>query len=98
MITRIVRMGFMEDKTQTFEEIFQNSRELIRARQGCLYLSLHQDEDNKQVYYTISRWDSPADLEAYRQSELFKTTWAATKILFSAKPIAYSLAPLQELG
>jgi hypothetical protein len=29
-------------------------------------------------------------LENYRNSDLFKTTWAATKALFNDKPMAFS--------
>ena len=41
--------------------------------------------------FTISHWDSEAALELYRQSELFKFTWAKTKPLFEEKAQAWSL-------
>ena len=91
MITRIVRMVFQEDKTDAFEAVFDASKEKIRARSGCQYLSLHRDHHSPNVYYTISKWDTQQDLDDYRNSELFKTTWAKTKILFTDKPSAYSL-------
>ncbi|WP_421876896.1 putative quinol monooxygenase [Marinoscillum sp.] len=97
MITRIVRMVFQEDKTESFEAIFESSKEKIRARQGCQYLSLHRDHHYPSTYYTVSKWDSQADLDAYRDSELFESTWAKTKALFADKPKAYSLEQLVEL-
>lgn len=97
MITRIVRMVFQPDKTDEFEEIFAHSKEKIRASKGCSYLSLHRDDDQKNSYYTISHWDCLEDLNLYRDSELFKITWAKTKKLFAEKPLAYSLNPLVEL-
>jgi hypothetical protein len=36
-------------------------------------------------------WDDPKYLEAYRQSELFEGVWAKTKVLFDAKPEAWSV-------
>ena len=97
MITRIVRMVFQEDKTTQFEQVFDESKEKIRARSGCNYLSPHKDHHQSNTYYTLSIWDSQQDLDDYRDSELFKTTWAKTKILFADKPKAYSLEQLVEL-
>lgn len=97
MITRIVRMEFHPEKAGDFVEIFNRSCQAIRSMPGCLYLSLHQEENQPGVFFTISRWNDPSDLENYRQSSLFKTTWEATKALFSGKPAAWSLHPKSEL-
>ena len=97
MITRIVRMEFHPQHTEDFQTIFQNSCEAIRAMPGCLYLSLHREEQNPSVFFTLSKWNHPDDLENYRQSEVFLTTWAATKALFAAKPAAWTLNPQAEL-
>ena len=97
MITRIVRMVFIKEKTQEFEAIFEESKLKIRAREGCQYLSLHRDHHLANVYYTVSKWNSQEDLDAYRHSDLFRTTWAKTKALFTEKPSAYSLDQLVEL-
>ncbi len=97
MITRIVRMEFKPEHRDRFREIFQQSCKSIRAMPGCLYLSLHTQADNDCVFYTVSKWNHPDDLENYRQSDLFKSTWANTKILFDQKPSAWSLTPEAEL-
>jgi autoinducer 2-degrading protein len=97
MITRIVRMEFKPENTSRFQEIFNQSCQAIRAMPGCLYLSLHTQADNPAVFYTISKWNHPDDLENYRQSELFKSTWANTKVLFAHKPGAWTLNPEAEL-
>lgn len=97
MITRIVRMTFQEEECLNFEHIFDQSKELIRSFEGCEYLSLHKDHYNRNVYYTLSRWRSQQHLDNYRNSELFQSTWAKTKLLFSENPKAYSLDKLQEL-
>jgi quinol monooxygenase YgiN len=97
MLTRIVRLVFKKDKTNEFEKIFSESKALIRCFEGCEYLSLHQDFENPSVYYTVSKWASEDALNQYRNSSLFKLTWAKTKILFDGKPEAFSLSQLAEL-
>ncbi|MCS7018711.1 MAG: antibiotic biosynthesis monooxygenase family protein [Cytophagales bacterium] len=97
MLIRIVRMTFQPDKTADFLTIFEASKHKIRQFEGCRYLALLQDAHNPAVYTTYSLWDSAEHLEAYRQSELFQTTWAATKILFADKPVAFSHFQVQEL-
>ena len=36
-------------------------------------------------------------LNAYRHSELFRSTWAKTKVLFAEKPIAFSTNAIRTL-
>ncbi len=91
MLIRIVRMTFQPDKTRDFLEIFKASSPLIRVFPGCLHLELLEDADIPAVYVTLSHWQNAGALEAYRQSALFKNTWAKTKPLFAAKPQAFSL-------
>jgi quinol monooxygenase YgiN len=97
MLVRIVRMTFQEDQLDAFHQIFDRSKALIRAFPGCEHLELHRDLNNPAVRITYSHWTSPEALEAYRQSELFQTTWAATKVLFAQKPLAFSMGQLEIL-
>jgi heme-degrading monooxygenase HmoA len=53
---------------------------------GCQHLELLRDVASPNVFFTLSFWENEVDLNAYRHSELFKTTWAKTKVLFSDKP------------
>ena len=46
---------------------------------------------------TLSYWDSERDLEAYRNSELFKDVWGRVKVLFGAPTQALSLNKIEEL-
>ncbi len=94
MLIRIVRMTFRPDELDTFMAIFSRSHAKIRAFPGCQHLDLLRDLDNPNVRMTYSLWESPDALEAYRQSELFRTTWAATKALFAEKPTAFSAEPM----
>lgn len=92
MIKRIVRMAFLPEKVSDFLAIFDNSKQKIAEFDGCYSLSLYKDLHDDNVYYTISLWESEAHLDAYRKSELFKNTWQKTKVLFSEKPIAFSIS------
>ena len=62
----------------------------IRAMKGCLHLELLQDAKNPTIFFTLSHWDTEGSLNHYRHSDLFKTTWAKTKILFADKPEAWT--------
>ncbi len=90
MLIRIVRMTFLPDKLADFQVIFDRSKAHIRSFPGCRHLELLHDPDQPAVRITYSHWDSADALEAYRRSDLFRTTWAATKLLFAEKPVAFS--------
>ncbi len=91
MIIRIVKMTFEKDKVAQFLELFNSSKHLIRNFEGCTHLELLNDLDAPHIYFTYSYWESPINLEHYRQSELFKTVWSKTKVLFSDKAEAWSV-------
>ncbi len=90
MIVRIVKMSFQEDKIDLFKVLFETVKHKIRAFEGCLHLELLQDESNPSYIFTSSHWESEEALNKYRHSELFKPTWAKTKVLFNDKPEAWS--------
>lgn len=97
MIIRIVKMSFQPEKLDEFMIIFNASKEKIRAFEGCHHLSLLENKESKNVLFTYSFWENEKCLENYRHSELFKNTWAKTKILFNEKPEAWSLNNLTSL-
>lgn len=97
MLIRYVRMTFQADKVSEFEEIFNGSKHKIRAMQGCQHLELMRDINQPNIYMTHSHWESETDLNNYRDSELFKTTWAKTKVLFAEKPLAFSVESISIL-
>lgn len=90
MLIRIVRMTFQEDKIEDFLVIFNLSKDKIREFEGCQHLELLRDKNADNVMLTYSYWLSEHHLNTYRNSALFKITWAATKVLFSDKPVAFS--------
>ena len=97
MLTRIVRMTFLTHKTDEFLALFDASKHLIRAMPGCRSLQLLRDHHHPEVFTTISVWESEQALNDYRDSALFKEVWARTKLLFAAKPLAFSNEVLREL-
>lgn len=92
MFVRIVKMSFHLENISKFESIFDAKKELIRANKGCHLLELYQDQQQPGIFFTYSYWDTPQDLENYRNSDLFKKVWADTKALFNDKPQAWSVA------
>ena len=90
MIKRLVKLSFQPEHTATFVDIFETSKAAIRQMPGCLHLELLRDTAAPHVFFTLSHWASEADLNAYRHSDLFQTTWAKTKVLFNDKPQAWS--------
>lgn len=96
MLIRIVRMTFRPEAVAEFEAIFNDSKTRISAFPGCQHLELLRDLDQPTIFCTYSHWDGPAALEAYRQSEFFKTTWTKTKGLFGEKAVAFSVERVEE--
>jgi quinol monooxygenase YgiN len=97
MLVRIVKMEFEAAKIDTFKALFEEHKLKIRNVAGCAFLELYQDLNNKAVFFTYSYWNDESDLENYRNSELFKNIWSATKKNFSAKPEAWSVHKLVSL-
>lgn len=97
MLVRIVKMQFEEDKIEVFKALFEAQKQKIRNVDGCEFLELYQDLNNKGIFFTYSYWKDEKNLENYRNSELFKTIWAATKKNFCAKPEAWSVQKLVSL-
>lgn len=91
MIKRFVKMTFKTENIERFKDIFNASKNLISAMEGCNHVELLQDINNPNIFFTLSIWEDPKYLEAYRQSALFEGVWAKTKILFAEKPEAWSL-------
>ncbi len=97
MIIRIVRMHFTEAGVEEFLQIFEANKQAIRHFPGCTHLQLLKDHTDPTTFTTLSYWNSPEDLEKYRQSPLFGSVWGRVKTLFSARTVAFSLEKFIEL-
>lgn len=83
-------MTFDPGRLGDFLDLFTEARGRIAAAPGCRHLELWQDARFPNILTTFSRWDDADALDAYRQSDLFGTTWAQTKPMFAAPPVAHS--------
>lgn len=97
MLVRIVKMTFEPSKIEEFLANFDSVKTKIRNFEGCNFLELYRDKNNDSIFFTYSYWNSETSLNTYRHSELFKSVWAKTKPLFSAKPEAWSVQKLHSL-
>ncbi len=98
MITRIVRMHIRPGESEAFLDIFNASKHQIRQFDGCQHLTLYNEAGLPDVFFTYSVWTSTEHLDAYRNSELFRTTWANTKALFADEAAAWSIEEVETVG
>jgi heme-degrading monooxygenase HmoA len=54
-------------------------------------VKLLNEINHSNIFFTYSIWDSEEHLNNYRKSELFANVWEKTKVLFDAKPEAWSV-------
>lgn len=90
-------MTFKKDSIFDFQNIFEQNKTKIRASEGCSLLELYQDKNVPTVFFTYSYWIDETHLNLYRSSALFKQVWSKTKVLFDAKPEAWSVDKIESL-
>ena len=98
MLVRIVKLTIQEENISSFEEIFSETKEIIRNQEGCLRLELFRDRKDPRIFFTYSHWVEEKDLQAYRDSEFFKNVWGQTREFFASKPEAWSLNRIDQLN
>jgi hypothetical protein len=96
MLIRIVKMTFHPAHVEAFQTHFSHWQLKIRAFPGNRHLELWRDTHDANIFFTYSHWDTPADLEAYRRSEVFASVWPVVKALFAAPAEAWSVERLEE--
>jgi quinol monooxygenase YgiN len=90
MIVRLVKLTFRSEETDNFLAIFDQVSDKIKACKGCLKLELLREKEEGNIFFTHSIWEDESDLEAYRNSDLFDSTWEKTKAMFSDKAEAWT--------
>lgn len=95
MIKRIVKMSFELEEVEKFKSIYELNWHKIKGFEGCLHVELLQDRSSPSIFFTYSNWESENHLNNYRDSIVFKTVWASTKVLFNQKPEAWTLNVLE---
>lgn len=91
-------MEFRQEAIADFLEMFENKKQFIIARPGCMDLEMLQQKDNPAVIFTYSHWESEEDLNAYRESALFGNVWKETKSYFAERAEAWTLESIYKLG
>lgn len=88
-------MSFELEKVEKFKSIYELNWHKIKGFEGCLHVELLQDRSSPSIFFTYSNWESEKHLNNYRDSIVFKTVWASTKVLFNQKPEAWTLNVLE---
>ncbi|MBK9759073.1 MAG: antibiotic biosynthesis monooxygenase [Flavobacteriales bacterium] len=91
MMVRVVKMTFRPEEVTTFQDLFEGWRHRIIAFPGCIQLQLLHDQADRRIFFTYSEWNTPADLEAYRKSDVFASVWPVVKKLFASPAEAWSV-------
>jgi len=91
MLIRIVKLTFKSENIIKFEQLFKETKQYIQDFEGCISLELLQDKTNPNIFFTYSQWTSEEHLNKYRNSDFFNSVWSKTKVLFDAKPEAWSM-------
>lgn len=90
-IKRIVKLTFHKEHCERFIEIFKESKDKIGNFPGNKGVELLRGKNSTTIFFTYSLWEDESDLELYRQSDLFKSTWSKVKPLFAGKPEAWTV-------
>ena len=91
MIVRFVKLEIQTQYIADFKKLTSEEKEDIMAFEGCSFLEILQDVNNKELFFSHSHWQSEAALNKYRDSAFFKGNWKQVKQWFAAKPEAWSL-------
>jgi len=97
MIIRVVKLNLRREGLDVFMSLFLPRSEHVRNFPGCQYLQLWKDVEKPDIYFSYSWWESPAHLEAYRKSEVYKEVWALLKSQFGDRPEAWTVEKILEL-
>jgi hypothetical protein len=89
-------MTFKEGTATEFKKIFVTYKNRIRESRGCIFLELLEDTNDPNLFMTYSVWSSEADLERYRNSEIFKEVWPQAKTLFAKEPEAQTMKRIEK--
>ena len=90
-IKRIVKLTFQKELCEQFIAIFKESKDKITKFPGNKSVELLRGKNPDNIFFTYSIWEDEADLEQYRQSDVFSATWSKVKPLFAGKPEAWTV-------
>jgi len=91
MIVRFVKLEIQNQHIADFKKLTSIEKEGIVAFEGCSFLEILQDVNNRNLFFSHSHWQSEETLNRYRDSAFFRGNWKQVKQWFAAKPEAWSL-------
>ena len=97
MVIRLVELSIQKDKLSIAKNILADVAPKVRNSPGCRHLRILMDLHNPSRITTYSHWNSEADLNAYRTSDVFKNFWTEIKPLFAVPAKAWSSESLHHL-
>ena len=97
MIVRLVELFIQEDKLDLSRQMLSRVAPKVRQFSGCTKLRIIEDLHNPGHITTYSHWHSEDDLNAYRNSDVFKDFWREIKPLFAERARAWSSTTLHHL-
>jgi quinol monooxygenase YgiN len=71
------------------KEFMQTLRSLVQhsaREEGCLSSRFYRDTEAENTFLLVEEWTSPADLDAYFQSDRFGVLLGGMRFLLSEKP------------
>ncbi|MFT6745976.1 MAG: quinol monooxygenase YgiN [Glaciecola sp.] len=89
MITRIVKLSFVDSYCEEFETEFPKIQKIVLSSNGCKSVELLRSSGSG-TYFTYSLWIDKNCLNSYRKSDTFKKIWATFKVNFKDKAEAWS--------
>lgn len=95
MIVRIVQLKITPDKISEALKYISEVAPKVRGMEGCTYLEILRDVNNRNAVTTYSHWNSESELNIYRHSGVFITFWGQVKPLFAEPAKAWSSERLE---
>lgn len=97
MLIRLVKIEFHPDKVNDFLDFFETIKDRLRHQPGCIEVRLMKDLNHPNIFFSYSTWKDGSFLQQYIMSDFFKNqVWVHLKILFNAKPMAWSVEALDK--
>ncbi len=96
LLLRLVCMTICPEEREAFRRVYEEVAPSVRGFPGCLYLTFWEGVTPGEVA-TCSVWMSPAALEAYRASQVFRRNWTRLKRFFIKRARAYSFYVPEEV-
>ena len=88
-------MHFRDEDVPAFLKAFSEKEQFILNSPGCTGLSLLRSLNEPAIFFTYSHWVDEGALHAYRESDLFKETWAFVKPLFANRAEAWRMEEIR---